>query len=103
MTKVRRLRPTVARQPSMGSPEGVRAAFWRENVLRLSRPALGSLVGITNQTVAKFEGMAVVPVWYRLACAALTSGVAFDWEKATAQVGKSTITFGEATPPGRGG
>lgn len=103
MDKVRRLRPTIDRQPSLGAPEGTRAAWWRENVLKLSRPALADMLDLTSQTIAKFEGQAKVPIMYRLACSAIAGQIEFDWEKATAQVGVSTITFGESgATPGRG-
>ncbi len=94
MAKVRRLRPTIARQPPADAPEGVRAAWHRETVLKLSRPALASLLGLTNQTIARYEASDEVPAPYRLACAALTAKLDFDWKRATANVMGATITFG---------
>lgn len=93
MSKIRRLRPTITRQPSLGAPEGLRAAFWRETVLKLSRPALADLLGVQSQVVERYENADKVPERYRLACAALGAGLKFDWDKPTAQVGATTIAF----------
>lgn len=95
MKQVRRLRPTVpAAPPRHNAPEGHRAAFWREQIMRLSRPALAIILGIkSTKTIAKYEGMAVVPLEYRLACASLMVGVEFDWFSAKVKVGKNEISF----------
>lgn len=95
MKQVRRLRPTLpAEPPRPAAPEGQRAAYWREQTMRLSRPALAVILGIkSTKTIAKYEGMDVVPLEYRLACAALMVGVEFDWFSAKVKVGKNTISF----------
>lgn len=80
MKRIRRLRPTTAAKlPNPKAPEGVKAAWWREHVMRLSRPALAERFGITSATVANYEAAETVPTMYRLACGALSAGVGFDW------------------------
>lgn len=94
MSKLRRLRPTVpASPPRYNAPEGQRAAWWRENQAKLSRPALAEILGLTGQTIWRYEAMKEVPIGYKLACAALHAKIEFDWTAAKAKVGASTITF----------
>jgi len=92
--KRRRLRTVMpAKPPAFNSPEGIRAAWYRQERLRLSRPALGEQLGLTSRTIENYEKMAKVPELYRLAVAALGAKLEFDWEKVRAAVGNSTITF----------
>lgn len=102
MKRLRRVRNTVpTTAPRLGTPEGQRAAFWRESIMHLSRPALAELLGIkSNQTIERYEKMAKVPVEYRLACAALAARIEFDWTQAKAKVGGSTIIFDGSAPSG---
>jgi len=94
MKRIRRLRATVpAKYPGHSAPEGTRAAWWRTHVKKLSRPALGDLLGLTNQTVARYEAMQTVPPEYRLACAALAGRIEFDWHSAKAKIGETTVVF----------
>lgn len=90
-----RLRIVVpAKQPSFNSPEGARAAWFRQERLKLSRPALGDKLGLSSRTIENYEKMVQVPEIYRLAIAALAGGLEFDWEQVKAKVGNSTVTFG---------
>ena len=90
--RVRRSVPAAA--PRYNAPEGQRAAWWRENQMRLSRPALAERLGIkSNQTIGKFERMTEVPLWYRLACASIAANLKFDWQQASAKIRASEVTF----------
>lgn len=93
--KRRRLRLAVpAKQPRFNSREGERAAWFRQERLKLSRPALGEKLGLSSRTIENYEKMDHVPELYRLAVAALAGGLEFDWEQVRAKVGNSVVTFG---------
>ena len=93
-TKHRRLRRAVpVKHPGLSAPEGQRAAWYRENKMGLSRPALAERLRLTSGTIARYEGMPEVPETYRLAIAALAAGLEFDWYQVKATVGNSTVTF----------
>lgn len=79
--KIYRLRPTTSEEvPSPDAPEGMRAAWWREHRMGLSRPALADRLGINFQRIVRYEQMIVVPQLYRLACAAISADAEnFDW------------------------
>jgi len=62
-------------------PKGQLAAWWREHTMRLSRPALGEILGIDARTIERYEAKTTVPSLYRLACAALTQGLeSWEWQ-----------------------
>lgn len=94
MSKLRRVRATVpAKYPGHSAFEGAKAAWWRSHVKKLSRPALGELLGLTNQTIARYEAMQTVPPEYKLACAALAGRIEFDWHSVKAKIGETMVTF----------
>ena len=76
-------------------PEPARARQWRER-LGLSRAALGKRIGYSVEAIADFElgrhrsskAQISERSWttYRLACAAVAAGFAFDWGPVTIQV-----------------
>jgi DNA-binding XRE family transcriptional regulator len=70
---------TPEKFPGKTSPEGARAAWWRERVMEMSRPELALHLDITDQTIAAYEAMDKVPVMYRLACSAFAKVFRFDW------------------------
>lgn len=88
---IRRLRPTTQEWPGDEAPEGKRAAYWREHVMGLSRPAMAELLGLTSQTITRYEESDEVPAMYRLACAALTAQFEFDWK--TAKIDRDGLTI----------
>lgn len=75
--------------PAADAPEHVRARWWRENVVRLSRAALAEAIGYSPSIITDIErganrgtGAPIDPAVmhrYRMACAALTVGASFDW------------------------
>lgn len=94
MKRIRRVRATVpAKYPGHSAFEGKKAAYWRETIMRLSRPALGDLLDLTNQTIARYEAMQTVPLEYKLACAALAGRIEFDWHSVKAKIGETMVTF----------
>lgn len=98
MTAIRRLRPTTAPHwPGDTAPEGQRAAYWREHVMRLSRPALADLLGVSLSTVVRAETDQELPNTYRLACAALCAGVSFAWQQAAIERDGLQIIIGRQT------
>jgi hypothetical protein len=77
--RVRRLAiPTPEKSPRDG-PEGLQAAWFRERILRLSRPHLASRLGVSTKTVERQESSPHVSNQYRLACAAVAAGLD-DWK-----------------------
>jgi len=75
--------------PRPDAPEHERARYWRENVVGLSRRELAERIGMSESRIMDIEagqvrgdGRAIEPdamQRYRLACAAVTLGVKFDW------------------------
>jgi hypothetical protein len=57
--------------PAADTPEGYRAAWWRERVLGYSRPQLADALGLHTTTIETYENSQTVPLQYGLACAAL--------------------------------
>lgn len=73
--KYRRLIRTVpTTKPPDDAPEGRRAAWWRENVVKISRPVLAEHLGITIDTILRNENLEKIPRIYRLACASVDCG-----------------------------
>lgn len=80
----RRLRVTTSQRPTGNAPEGLSAAWWRENVLGISRPALAELLEISAKTVKREETGERVSTEYRLACAALDAKLdQWSWKGTT--------------------
>src|SRR4051812_22914420 len=74
--KRRRLRTsTPDKPPGPKAPEGERARWWREHVLKLSRPALAERLGVHPATVDRQERAEKVDAMFRLASAALALGL----------------------------
>lgn len=71
------------------APEHERALFWRKHVVKLTRDQLSELVGVSVSRIADIEAGksrangapidAATMTRYRMACAAVTLGVSFDW------------------------
>lgn len=80
---------TVPPAPPADAPEHVRARFWREHIMRLSRAQLGRLLAMSVSRIEDLErgfvrgaGRPIDPASmtrYRLACAALTMGANFNF------------------------
>jgi transcriptional regulator with XRE-family HTH domain len=73
--------------------EGAKAKRWREELMGLSREALSHRCGFSRSAIARFEngcyettGKPIPPremQKYKLICAALESGLSFDWGRVT--------------------
>ena len=87
ITEIITMPETPAPDPS--APEHERARWWRENIVKLSRRELAERIGVSESTITNFElghvretGKPIdenAMLRYRLACAAITLGVEFDW------------------------
>jgi len=74
------------------APEHVRAKAWRES-RGLTRAALGAMIGYSESAIVNFEagrhrqtGQPINPMQmlrYKMACAAVASGLTFDWGEVT--------------------
>lgn len=82
MTPDRYLRLTTPDKLPKNAPEGLRAAWWRERVLKMSRPELAKQLGMTPLAIFNIETSQTAKVrdTYRLALAALSIGIMFDWK-----------------------
>lgn len=93
-----RLRKTGPDQePSADAPEGVRAHWWRENVLRMSRPQLADKIGRSVSYIESLELGTRPPedfTAYRLLCAAVWAGLEFDWRHCRARIGGASFEIG---------
>ena len=88
--------PALALAPGLEAPEHERALWWRENVVGLSRSALAERTGYSEAVIMNMElgvqqdtGRPVderAMLRYRLACAAITLDVHFDWATCTLQL-----------------
>lgn len=77
-------------KPDKSEPEHVRARYWREQVVKMSRPALAEAIGYSVSTIGDMEaGMNRItkkPIEpaamkrYRLLCAAVGLDIEFDWD-----------------------
>lgn len=75
--------------PPESAPEHVKAKYWREHIVRLSRPKLAEMIGMSVSTIADIEAghnrstKAVIDTAvmqrYRMCCAAVMAGIEFDW------------------------
>ena len=76
MTPRRRLRPTTDHRdpPKPHDREGYKAAWWRERVMKVSRPELAERLGITSGTIFRYENSDDVPTLYKMACKGLNDG-----------------------------
>jgi hypothetical protein len=90
--------------PGPDAPENLRAHWWRESVMELSRPALAEKIG---RSVAYIEDMergaqriTGAPITdytaYRMACAAVAAGLEFDWQTCRVRVGGAVIEIGRS-------
>jgi hypothetical protein len=113
------LEPSLARQPKEtipaerpppDAPEHVRAEWWRVHVAKLSRPSLADRIGKSPSYVARMEagqiGSRAIDAEeykiYRLACAAITAGVDFDWIDARLEIAPGVRITRSATGDGAG-
>jgi hypothetical protein len=70
-------------EPRPSAAQHERARWWREHVVKLSRPALSELTGYSVTAIVAIERGDTPETSmqrYRLACAAIALGVAFDWK-----------------------
>ena len=94
--------PALALAPGLDAPEHERALWWRENVVGLSRSELAKRIGYSETAIMNIElgvqqdtGRPVeerAMLRYRLACAAITLDVLFDWATCTLQL-ESPVTL----------
>lgn len=83
------IKKTSSKKPDAKVSEGVKARWWRENIMRMSRKDISDLTGYSTVHIGNIEGD-----WnsstkgpppprayqqYRVACAAISAGVVFDW------------------------
>ncbi|MBB4066770.1 helix-turn-helix domain-containing protein [Gellertiella hungarica] len=71
-------------KPPHDAPEHLKARYWREEVLELTRDQLAALTGFSASSIKDFENPSkdIDPMArkrYRLACAAVAMGIQFDW------------------------
>ena len=78
-TSKRRVRQTVKEQPLQDAPEGLKAAWFRQNVLKVSRSELATWLDVSAKTIEREEAREAVSTLYRLACAALVENL-HDWQ-----------------------
>lgn len=81
----------MTEKPDKSEPEHIRARYWRENVVRMSRPALAEAIGYSVSTIGDMEaGMnritkkpidAVAMKRYRLLCMTVGLDASFDWDE----------------------
>lgn len=66
------------------SPDHVKARWWRENVVKMSRPALGNALGYTSTAIYNIENNIRTNdksmQRYKMACAGLVSNPKFYWK-----------------------
>ncbi len=79
---------TEPERPSVNDPEHVRARYWREHIVGLTRAQLSDLTGFSADSIAYFEagerrdGRPIEPATmkrYRRACAAVSANIRFNW------------------------
>lgn len=78
-------------RPIKSDPEHIRARYWRENIAKMSRPALAEAIGYSVSTIGDMEaGMnritkkpidAVAMKRYRLLCMTVGLNAEFDWDE----------------------
>jgi transcriptional regulator with XRE-family HTH domain len=76
-------------QPSLSDAEHVKARWWREIIIQMTRAELAQRIGVSESRILDIEagktrgtGKPVDEATmqrYRMACAALTLGIEFDW------------------------
>jgi hypothetical protein len=78
-----RRRITLLVEPTDNAHEGRQAAWWRENILQVSRPQLAKIIGISSRTIERYEARKVVPKIYRLACDTISRNrnPTWHWQK----------------------
>lgn len=74
-------------KPPTDAPEHVRCKWWRQELMELTREQVAGLTGFSVSSIRDFEtgGKEIddaVRKRYRMACAAVTLGVEFDWLEA---------------------
>lgn len=71
-------------RPDADAPEYIKCRWWRNDLMELTREDLAALTGFSVSAIRDFEhpGKDIDPMArkrYRLACAAATMGIQFDW------------------------
>lgn len=84
---------TEREPPADDAPEHVKARYWREHVVKLSRPELSRLIGWSVTRITHIEegghrstGVATSDAnmtRYRMSCATVMLGATFDWREVT--------------------
>lgn len=79
----------IPQYPPESAPEHVKAKYWREHIVRLSRPKLAEMIGMSVSSIADIETGhnrstkavidGAVMQRYRMCCAAVMAGIEFDW------------------------
>jgi transcriptional regulator with XRE-family HTH domain len=80
-------------RPPLTAPEHEKALWWRKVIVNMTRAELSALVGVSESRIADIENGktrgsgAVIDqdtmTRYRMACAAVSLGVQFDWTSCT--------------------
>lgn len=81
--------PAPVIPPAPDAPEHVRARYWREHIARMSRAEVADATGVSVSRIIDIEAgenrTTHTPIdadtmrRYRMACAAVSLGVNFDW------------------------
>lgn len=93
------------KRPAKTEPEHIRARWWREYVVQLTRKELADLTGVSESRIADIENGKTRGTGanvdrqtmqrYRMMCAAVSLGIKFDWQSCTMR----PITKVEITVP----
>lgn len=81
---VKRDRKVAPAKLPANAPEGMRAAWWRENVMRMSREKLAEALSakglnMSVGSIKRAEASPKVSQFYKLACAALVMPIDFEF------------------------
>ena len=81
----------LAMDAGIDEPEHVLCRRWRVEVMELTREQLSALTGFSASMIKDYErpGKAIdekARRRYRMACAALSAGVEFDWSRTSFQI-----------------
>ncbi len=99
------IKKLTAKCPAKTAPEGTKARWWREHVMKMSRQDISDLTGYSTTHIRNLEmhsngerkGELPESSYrrYRLACAAISAGIEFDWVSTAVTSGGVKMTSNE--------